>query len=90
MGNLFLVPNEGGEIRLDMADMADGTSESIWRARGLGHVTQPSQVSVDAKDLTGTHDDCLWTLALAVFANQEIPPPTHAVVNTRSIGSRFC
>ncbi len=32
----------------------------------------------------GTHDDCLWALALGVFASCDIAPPRRPVVKTRS------
>jgi phage FluMu gp28-like protein len=35
---------------------------------------------------TGTHDDCLWALVLAVYANQDITPARYAVAHTRSFG----
>jgi phage FluMu gp28-like protein len=32
----------------------------------------------------GTHDDCLWALALAVYASCDMPPPRRPVLKTRS------
>jgi phage FluMu gp28-like protein len=34
----------------------------------------------------GTHDDCLWALALAAYANHDVPPPRRPVAHTRSFG----
>jgi phage FluMu gp28-like protein len=35
---------------------------------------------------SGTHDDQLWALALAVYASLDTPPPRRPVVHTRSFG----
>ena len=34
----------------------------------------------------GTHDDCLWALALGVRATHDVPPPRRPVAHTRSFG----
>lgn len=41
---------------------------------------------------TGTHDDQLWALGLAVYANEETPPSRHLRPITRSFGQylRYC